>query len=100
MGGLSQRPVHTDGFWPVALGTRQQVSDHFGHKLEAVAAKRRALPLGGGVPEDYILERTGETCMPEKVKMSELFGPHDAVIFIASCTGQSARCRVQVALTC
>ncbi|HXY77793.1 MAG TPA: DUF899 family protein [Candidatus Acidoferrales bacterium] len=39
--------------------------------IEAVAAKRRALPPGGEIPEDYVFERIGKTSMPEKVKMSE-----------------------------
>ena len=29
---------------------------------------------------DYVFERIGKTSMPEKVKMSELFGPHDTLI--------------------
>lgn len=49
-------------------------------QIEAVAAKRRALPLGGEVPEDYVFERIGKTSMPEKVKMSDLFGPHETLI--------------------
>src|SRR5262249_10814320 len=49
-------------------------------QIEAVAAQRRALPLGGKVPEDYVFERSGRTSMPEKVRMSELFGPHDTLI--------------------
>src|SRR5690349_14494755 len=49
-------------------------------QIEAVAAKRRALPLGGDVAEDYVFERIGKTSMPEKVTMSELFGPHDTLI--------------------
>jgi predicted dithiol-disulfide oxidoreductase (DUF899 family) len=40
----------------------------------------RALPLGGEVPQDYVFERIGRTNMPETVKMSELFGPHDTLI--------------------
>ena len=28
-------------------------------QIEAVAAKRRALPPGGNVPEDYVFERIG-----------------------------------------
>ena len=43
-------------------------------QIEAVAAKRRALPPGGEIPEDYVFERIGKTSMPERVKMSELFG--------------------------
>src|SRR5947207_5318086 len=49
-------------------------------QIEAVAAKRRALPPGGEVPEDYVFEWIGKTSMPEKVKISELFGPHDTLI--------------------
>ena len=30
-------------------------------QIEAVAAKRRALPLGGEVSEDYVFERIGKT---------------------------------------
>lgn len=49
-------------------------------RIESVAAKRRAMPLGGRVPEDYAFERIGNNAMPERVKMSELFGPHDTLI--------------------
>jgi predicted dithiol-disulfide oxidoreductase (DUF899 family) len=42
-------------------------------QIEAVAAKRRSLPLGGKVPEDYVFERIGKTSMPEKVKMSAVW---------------------------
>ena len=49
-------------------------------QIEAVAAKRRALPLGGEVPEDYVFERIGKNATPEQVKMSELFGPHDTLV--------------------
>jgi len=49
-------------------------------QIEIVAARRRALPLGGEVPEDYVLERIGENGMPEKVEMSKLFGRHQTLI--------------------
>lgn len=49
-------------------------------QIEAVAARRRALPMGGAVPEDYVFERIGENGMPEKVRMSELFGPFDTLV--------------------
>jgi predicted dithiol-disulfide oxidoreductase (DUF899 family) len=49
-------------------------------QIEAVAAKRRALPLGDEVAEDYVFERISKTSMPEQVKMSELFGPHDTLM--------------------
>lgn len=47
---------------------------------ERVAAQRRALPPGGSVPEDYVFERIGENGMPEHVRMSQLFDPHDTLI--------------------
>ncbi len=49
-------------------------------QAEAVAAQRRNLPAGGQVPEDYVFERIGANDMPEKVRMSELFGPHNTLI--------------------
>ena len=49
-------------------------------QIETVAAQRRALPLGGEVPEDYVFERIGENGMPEKVEMSKLFGRHQTLI--------------------
>lgn len=42
-------------------------------QIEAVAAKRRALPPGGEVPEDYSFERIGAYERPERVKLSDLF---------------------------
>ncbi len=44
-------------------------------RIERVAAQRRALPLGGRVPEDYVFE--GEV---GPVRLSHLFGDHDTLI--------------------
>jgi predicted dithiol-disulfide oxidoreductase (DUF899 family) len=49
-------------------------------QLEAVAARRRALPPGGEVPEDYVFERIGADERPEKVRLSELFGEHPSIL--------------------
>jgi predicted dithiol-disulfide oxidoreductase (DUF899 family) len=49
-------------------------------QIETVSRLRRTLPEGGTVPEDYVFERIGQSLMPEKVKLSELFGPHDSLI--------------------
>src|ERR1700761_5400223 len=46
-------------------------------QIETVAAKRRALPMGGKVPQDYVFERIGKDQMPERVTLSQLFGTHD-----------------------
>src|ERR1039458_6588244 len=49
-------------------------------QMEAVAARRRALPSGGEVPQDYVFERIGRNLMPEKVEMSKVFGRHHTLI--------------------
>lgn len=42
-------------------------------QIEAVAAKRRALPAGGTVPVDYVFDGIGTSGQPEKLKLSQLF---------------------------
>jgi predicted dithiol-disulfide oxidoreductase (DUF899 family) len=49
-------------------------------QIEAVAARRRALPPGGAVPEDYVFERIGAYQRPESVKLSELFAGKPSII--------------------
>jgi len=53
-------------------------------QLEAVAALRRALPLGGEVPEDYTFEEGGrdldDTRTVERVRLSQLFQRDGALI--------------------
>ena len=49
-------------------------------QIEAVAAQRRTLPLGGAVPSDYEFDEWDEganTARP--VRLSELFGPQRTV---------------------
>jgi predicted dithiol-disulfide oxidoreductase (DUF899 family) len=50
---------------------------------EAVAASRRALPLGGPVPEDYVFQGAAVDGAPIDVRLSELFEPakHSLVIY-------------------
>jgi predicted dithiol-disulfide oxidoreductase (DUF899 family) len=43
--------------------------------MEAVAAARRELPLGGVVPEDYVFQGVGADGAPTDVRLSELFEP-------------------------
>ena len=43
--------------------------------IERVAEQRRALPLGGEVPEDYQFESEGGSA-----RLSEMFGKHDTLI--------------------
>ncbi|MBX3499532.1 MAG: DUF899 family protein [Alphaproteobacteria bacterium] len=49
-------------------------------QVERVAAQRRALPPGGRVPEDYVFEGIDAAGRPEDLKLSRLFGPHDALL--------------------
>ncbi|MDO9364404.1 MAG: DUF899 family protein [Sphingopyxis sp.] len=49
-------------------------------QIEAVAAKRRALPPGGTMPEDYAFERIGAFQRPEAVMLSDLFGDKPSII--------------------
>ena len=43
--------------------------------MEAVAAARRELPLGGVVPGDYVFQGVGADGAPTDVRLSELFEP-------------------------
>jgi predicted dithiol-disulfide oxidoreductase (DUF899 family) len=51
------------------------------HALERVAAQRRALPLGGTVPDDYCFEAAGDG---GEVRFSELFSPAKNTLVIYS----------------
>ena len=55
--------------------------------IESVAAKRRSLPLGGQVPQDYTFEEiVGENGagIKRKVRMSELFAPGKDTLILYS----------------
>jgi predicted dithiol-disulfide oxidoreductase (DUF899 family) len=49
-------------------------------KTKAVAAKRRKLPSGGELKEDYVFQRASDGKAGERVKFSELFGGKDTLI--------------------
>ena len=49
-------------------------------EIEAVAALRRELPLGGLLDEDYVFRRQAESGSVEDVAISRLFGPHDQLL--------------------
>ena len=44
-------------------------------QIERVSARRRALPLGGMVPEDYVFEGLDLDGIPQPIKLSQLFAP-------------------------
>lgn len=49
-------------------------------QMEAVAEARRALPPGGAVLEDYVFDTIGPERTVEQVRLSALFGDHDAIL--------------------
>jgi predicted dithiol-disulfide oxidoreductase (DUF899 family) len=49
-------------------------------KSKAVAAKRRTLPRGGKLKEDYVFQWASEGKLGQNVKFSELFGAHDTLL--------------------
>jgi predicted dithiol-disulfide oxidoreductase (DUF899 family) len=49
-------------------------------KTKAVAAKRRKLPDGGQLKEDYLFQWANEGKVGQRVKLSELFGGKDTLL--------------------
>src|SRR6187399_2520735 len=49
-------------------------------QMEAVAAKLRALPPGGEVPEDYVFDAAGTGRAPTVIRISELFRGGDTLM--------------------
>jgi predicted dithiol-disulfide oxidoreductase (DUF899 family) len=58
-------------------------------KTKAVAEKRRKLPLGGMLKEDYVFRRASDGKVGEPVKFSELFGEHDTLLLYSFMFGPS-----------
>ena len=54
-------------------------------QIERVAAQRRALPLGGTIPTDYVFKgQDPATGAPRDVRLSELFAPDTDTLFLYS----------------
>jgi predicted dithiol-disulfide oxidoreductase (DUF899 family) len=49
-------------------------------KVKAVAAKRRNLPRGGKLKEDYVFQWANEGKLGQNAKFSDLFGQHDTLL--------------------
>lgn len=58
-------------------------------RVKAVAAKRRELPLGGELKEDYVFERATSDGLGDAVRFSELFGDKDALLLYSFMFGPS-----------
>ena len=52
--------------------------------IEAVAVKRRSLPLGGKLPEDYVFHEIGDDSAARKIRLSELFAEGKDTLIIYS----------------
>jgi predicted dithiol-disulfide oxidoreductase (DUF899 family) len=52
--------------------------------IEAVAAQRRNLPLGGKVPEDYVFDEAAPGSAERKVRLSELFADGKDTLIVYS----------------
>jgi len=53
-------------------------------QIETVAAKRRTLPLGGAVPEDYVFDELAADGSVAHVRLSDLFAPGKDTLIIYS----------------
>lgn len=58
-------------------------------KIKAVAAKRRTLPLGGELKEDYVFEWANAGKVGQKVKFSDLFGDKRSLLIYSFMFGPS-----------
>ena len=58
-------------------------------KVKAVAAKRRTLPLGGELKEDYVFQWASEGKVGQRVKFSELFGDKSSLLIYSFMFGPS-----------
>src|SRR5688500_7038348 len=58
-------------------------------KVKAVAAKRRRLPLGGALKQDYVFQWANDGKVGQSVKFSELFGDKPTLILYSWMFGPS-----------
>ena len=55
-------------------------------KVKSVAERRRNLPPGGRLKEDYIFQWANDGKVGKSVKFSELFADKDSLLLYSSCT--------------
>ena len=83
----SKRPVRFPGESEGYRNARNELLEaeiELRRNIEAVAAKRRMLPLGGPVPDDYVLAELGEDSKVRTVRLSELFAEGQDTLIIYS----------------
>ena len=55
-------------------------------KVKSVAARRRELPPGGQLKEDYVFQWANDGKVGERVKFSELFGTKNTLLLYSGCS--------------
>lgn len=58
-------------------------------RVKAVAARRRSLPPGGELKEDYVFQHAGDGKVGQRVRFSELFGDKSALLIYSFMFGPS-----------
>jgi len=58
-------------------------------KVKAVAAKRRDLPLGGKLKEDYVFAGANDNNLGKNIKFSELFGDKNTLLLYSYMFGKT-----------
>jgi predicted dithiol-disulfide oxidoreductase (DUF899 family) len=83
----SKRPVRFPGESESYRNARNELLEAetaLRRNIEAVAEKRRLLPLGGAVPEDYVLAEFGDDSKVRTIRFSELFAEGQDTLIIYS----------------
>ena len=66
-------------------------------QIEDVAARRRALPTGGELPQDYVSEWIGNDLMPKKVESRSCSAGHNTLILCFHVRARNALCHAPCA---
>ena len=87
--GTAKHDVRFPGESPAYREARNELLDaeiELRRSIESVAAKRRSLPLGGQVPEDYAFDEVvkGDDDRARKVRLSELFADGKDTLIVYS----------------
>ncbi len=81
-------PNESQGYRAAREALRQDEQELLA-KVKAVAEKRRTLPTGGELKEDYTLQWASGGKVGQRVKFSELFGDKDTLILYSWMFGPS-----------
>src|SRR5262245_24671791 len=77
--GESQYPNESKAYRDAREALRKEEQELLA-KVKAVAAKRRELPDGGQLKEDYVFQWANDGKVGQRVKFSELFGDKETLL--------------------